>query len=108
MIAGLPVFPEPLSNEIHFEELEINCQLWARGFPIVSKEEDQSQFSVSRYSAISRPCKPVMAYEEIRECLKTCKSKHFLCRKESSQPMPLLLVDCRDRSLKHGLSSEET
>ncbi|KAK7920134.1 hypothetical protein PG985_008156 [Apiospora marii] len=102
VIAGLAVVPELPSSSDSYNEIEINHQLRARGFPILSKEEHQQH-----YSAITRPGQPVMACEEIREYLETCKSKHSMCRKEPSQPMPLLLVDCRDRSLKQNLSTED-
>ncbi|KAK7979855.1 kinase phosphorylation protein [Apiospora arundinis] len=62
--------------------------------------------SSSPRSVISRPIRSVMAYEEIQECLLSCKKKHIRCLKSSFPRMPLWLIDCRDRAL-HFLSTDE-
>ncbi|KAK6844352.1 HET-domain-containing protein [Apiospora arundinis] len=60
----------------------------------------------SQLSPIPRPIKTVMAFEEIRKCLVSCKKNHIRCLKSPLPRMPIWLIDCKDRSLRY-LSTDE-
>ncbi|KAK8024905.1 hypothetical protein PG990_002728 [Apiospora arundinis] len=93
----------PISQSRQWESLKWDYkeQLRISALPVV-----QVVGSSSPHSVIPRPIKSVMAYEEIQECLLSCKKKHNRCLKSSLPRMPLWLIDCRDRTL-HYLSTDE-
>ncbi|KAK8093561.1 HET-domain-containing protein [Apiospora hydei] len=105
VVAGLAIVPElfTVKKEV-FYGTEIDHQIRASGFPIVQMAEQRLS-----YAATSMPKKTLMAYDEIKECLRRCSRSHASCHKNllSQQPMPLLLVDCWNRAIQTNLFTDE-